>query len=96
MAKVTLDETKGPVLPRWSEVSLLHRDGRRWTRRVEVAHGDAADPLTDDELEAKARDCFQMARRGTRVDAVVASVLNAAIDDRTRIAVCLEPIPMDP
>ena len=83
------------MLPRWTEVTLVHRDGRRWTRRVQVAHGDAPDPLSDAELEAKARDCFEFSGRGSRVDALVASVLDASLDDQVRVAACLRPIPTD-
>jgi 2-methylcitrate dehydratase PrpD len=93
MRKVMLEEAKGAVLPRWTEVTLRHRDNRCWTRRVQVAHGDAADPLTEDELKAKARDCFEYSGRGSWVDAVVTPVLDATLGERARVAACLEPMP---
>ena len=90
MRKVTLTEAEGAVLPRWSEVSMITRDGARHSKRVEVAHGDAPDPMTDDELAAKARDCFAVA--GYRGEDVIARVLDATLTDEARVAACLAPL----
>ncbi|MES2563706.1 MAG: MmgE/PrpD family protein [Pseudomonadota bacterium] len=93
MNKVRLEEAGGTVLPRWSEVTLFHKDGRRWNRRVQVAHGDAPDPLTDRELKAKAHDCFEYSGRGSWADAIATTVLDANLDDEARVSACLEHLP---
>jgi 2-methylcitrate dehydratase PrpD len=95
MTKVKLEEAKGAPLPRWTEVTVLHKDGRHFTRRVEVAHGDAADPLTEDELKLKARDCFEYSGRGPWVDRVVNPLLDAGLSEGARVAACLQPMPLD-
>jgi len=59
--RIRVVEAPGPILPRWSEITLHGRDGQQHTRRVAVAHGDAGDPLTDAELIDKAVDCFALA-----------------------------------
>ena len=65
--KVKTVEAPGPKLPRWSHVTLNLKDGRKLDRRVQVARGDAGDPLTDDELIAKVEDCFRFG--GSNADA---------------------------
>jgi len=87
MRKVTLEESAGAVLPRWSEVTIVTRDGARRSKRVEVAHGDAPDPMTDVELAAKARDCFAAAGYGG--EGVIARVLDTGLTDEARVAACL-------
>jgi 2-methylcitrate dehydratase PrpD len=95
MCKVTLEEAGGAVLPRWSAVTLQCTDGRRLERRVRVAHGDAGDPLSDDELCAKAHDCFAHAGRSAWARRVSDAVLDARLDDRARVAVCLQAMPSE-
>lgn len=59
MTRVNVVEAAGPILPRWTEVVLVERDsGRTFTRRVDVARGDAGDPLNDEELTQKVGDCL--------------------------------------
>jgi len=59
MPKVSITEASGPILPRWSEITLSLRDGRKVQRRVTVARGDAGDPLSDRELVDKASGCYE-------------------------------------
>ena len=74
--RIHVVEAAGPVLPRWTEVKLTLRDGRELVRRVQVAHGDAPDPLTDDELTQKACDCFALAHLDMDAGAWSGRVLN--------------------
>ncbi len=78
MRIISLTEAEGPVLPRWSEVTVYLRDGRRLARRVQVAHGDAPDPLTDEELRRKAADCLAFAGAEHDGASVVERLLPAA------------------
>ena len=43
---------------------------------MQVAHGDAPDPLTDDELTQKAMDCFALAQLDIDAHAWSRRVLN--------------------
>ena len=74
--RIHVVEAAGPVLPRWTEIRLTLRDGRELALRVQVAHGDAPDPLTDDELTQKARDCFALAQLDMDAGAWSHRVLN--------------------
>jgi 2-methylcitrate dehydratase PrpD len=58
MSRIDLVESPGDILPRWSEITLMLKDGRSLTQRVLTARGDAGDPLSDEELIRKAEDCF--------------------------------------
>jgi len=58
MTRVQVIEAGGDILPRWSQVSMELNDGIVLERKVSIAHGDASDPLTDEELILKAEDCF--------------------------------------
>ncbi len=58
LPRVAKSESTGPMLPRWSEVVIHLKDGRTLSKRVTTSRGDAQDPLTDEELVAKAKDCF--------------------------------------
>jgi 2-methylcitrate dehydratase PrpD len=68
---VTTREAEGSLLPRWAEMSVTLKDGRQLRRRVDGLRGSAEDPLTDDELHAKVRDCFAWAGRGGHVQAFI-------------------------
>ncbi|VTU46313.1 MmgE/PrpD family protein (plasmid) [Variovorax sp. SRS16] len=59
---IEVDETNsGKLAP--AEVRLTLRDGRVLARRVEEVPGTRANPMTESDLRAKARDCLV---RGTR------------------------------
>lgn len=73
--KVKTVEAPGPKLPRWSHVTLNLKDGRKLDRRVQVARGDAGDPLTDEELMAKVEDCFRFGDAKADARAFAVSVL---------------------
>lgn len=45
----------------YAHVRVVLADGSEHARLVTTTHGDAADPLTDDELDAKARSCARAA-----------------------------------
>lgn len=59
MTRVHVVEAKGDILPRWSQVAVELDDGSVLERKVLTARGDAGDQLTDAELIAKVRDCFE-------------------------------------
>ena len=58
LAKVTLQEAPGAILPRWSQVRVELVNGQVLEQRVNTARGDAGDPLSDAELIEKVADCF--------------------------------------
>ncbi|MFA6615590.1 MAG: MmgE/PrpD family protein [Hydrogenophaga sp.] len=60
MARVNATECQGALFPRFSLVRLELVSGDVLERRVEVQHGAAADPLTDDELIEKVADCLSL------------------------------------
>jgi len=66
-----------------AEVSVLTRDGRRATRRVEQVSGSAALPLTRDELAQKFSSCMDAA--GPRARGIDAGAFFARIE---RVAEC--------
>lgn len=63
MRRVTVEESEAPpVGPEqyrsgFTVVEVAFADGSTTNARVEVTHGQSADPLTDDELRAKTVDC---------------------------------------
>ena len=57
--RVTWTDGAGPTTPRWAMVTLDLQDGRQVSRTVQVLHGSAQDPLSDDELAAKLQDCLR-------------------------------------
>ncbi|WP_020205204.1 MmgE/PrpD family protein [Cupriavidus sp. WS] len=61
--RVHLSQGEPPTFPRWAEVAVHLRDGRRLAIRVEALRGSAQLPLTDDELIEKATDCFVYGRK---------------------------------
>lgn len=77
MRAITLTEAQGPVLPRWSELKVHLTDGRSLVRRVQVAHGDAPDPLTDEELRRKAAECLAF----SGCDAASRSIIEQLLPD---------------
>jgi 2-methylcitrate dehydratase PrpD len=89
LARVALREAPGSVLPRWSEVSLHLKNGQRLARRVQVARGDAGDPLSDDELIAKVEDCFAYGRFGANAREIAFTVFGMA---KTRVSDVLRPV----
>jgi 2-methylcitrate dehydratase PrpD len=69
------DQTTRDCLPtRFSEVTITLRDGRRLQRRVHQAKGQPQNPLTDDELIAKFRDCAARALPADRGESILAAV----------------------
>ncbi len=75
-ARVAVTEASGPVLPRWSELTIRTRSGAVHQRCVKVAHGDAGDPLSDREVIEKAVDCFAWVGRTGDVSIFAERVLN--------------------
>jgi 2-methylcitrate dehydratase PrpD len=63
MARVTMREAAGAILPPWSEVRLLLKDGTPLNRRVDVLRGSPELPLSDDELTGKLADALQFSGR---------------------------------
>lgn len=54
----------GDVFPRWAEVTVQLRDGRKLTIRVDRLRGSAVLPLTMAELRVKVADCLAWGRSG--------------------------------
>ncbi len=76
MARVTVREASGAVLPRWSHVKLTLHDATTLEQRVSVARGDGGDPLSDAELVEKVADCFAYSRGAGNARAFAARVLD--------------------
>jgi 2-methylcitrate dehydratase len=55
--KVIADEEIDSLFPRVkrARITITLEDGRRYTHQTDVAKGDPADPMSDDEIEAKFR-----------------------------------------
>lgn len=72
-------------------------DGRQLERRVDVPHGFGADPLSDEELEAKFRGLAARRYDEAQVDRVVAAVwsLDASPDVRSLTSLIGGPIGFD-
>lgn len=69
------EQTGRESLPkRFSEVTVILRDGQRLVRRVDHARGQPRNPLGEDELEAKFRDCAARVLAPDRVEAVLAAI----------------------
>ncbi len=69
------EQTTRDCLPtRFSEVTITLRDGQRLARRVGLAKGQPRNPLTDDELAAKFRDCAARVLPAGQADQVIAAV----------------------
>jgi 2-methylcitrate dehydratase PrpD len=69
------EQTTRDCLPtRFSEVTIMLRDGRRLDRRVRLAKGQPRNPLTDAELTAKFRDCAARVLPAERAESVLAAV----------------------
>jgi 2-methylcitrate dehydratase PrpD len=60
----------GAVFPRWSEIEVVLRDGRRFQRRIALLRGSAQAPLTDAELRAKIDDCLAWGKVVADADAL--------------------------
>lgn len=71
----TDDSADGPAFPRWTEIDIALRGGRRLQRRVDLLRGSAQAPLSLDELHLKVRDCLAWGRVDADVDGLVAGAL---------------------
>jgi 2-methylcitrate dehydratase PrpD len=49
------------ILPRWALVRVFTKDGQCIERKIDALRGSATLPLTDEELMAKAKDCYAWA-----------------------------------
>ena len=58
LQRVHKSEATGAMLPRWANVKIQLKNGKTIEEHVTTSRGDAQDPLSDDELIAKAQDCF--------------------------------------
>ncbi|MBI2315760.1 MAG: MmgE/PrpD family protein, partial [Betaproteobacteria bacterium] len=67
LPRVSASEAEGPSTPRWTEVEVVLKDGRRLHRRVDRLRGSAKSPLSDAELLEKVGDC--LAFGGAKVSA---------------------------
>ncbi len=68
-ANVTTDDrTDGPTIPRWAEIDIALRNGRRLHKRVDLLRGSAQAPLTLAELRTKVQDCLDWGKSGADVD----------------------------
>lgn len=76
LPKVTKREGQGALNPRYADITVLTRDGRRLHRRVEALRGGPTMPLSDAELAAKLADC--LAHAGLTADAggIAAAILS--------------------
>lgn len=77
MPTVRVSEADGGVLPRWAEITLTLKDGRQFKRRADQLRGSADLPLRDDELIAKAQDCFGFGK-STRAEGFVQALFAPA------------------
>ena len=69
------EQTTRECLPtRFSEVTITLKDGRTLTRRVAQAKGQPRNPLTEDDLAAKFRDCAARVLPPERVASVLSAV----------------------
>ncbi len=76
LKQVHAHETADAGSGRWTEVTLALRDGRRVSRRVEILHGSASDPLSADELIDKLDDCLQWGKAGRNGRALLETCLS--------------------
>ena len=74
--RVSVDVAPGAILPRWSDVTVLLKNGRKLHQRVSVVRGDAGDPLSDAELTNKVIDCFAFGQFKGKAQAFAQRVLN--------------------
>lgn len=63
MAKVTMREAGGPILPPWSTVRVTKTDGQVLERRIAALRGSHERPLRQADLLAKLVDCLAYAGR---------------------------------
>lgn len=69
------DSTETPTFPRWTEIDIELRDGRRLQRRVDGLRGSAEAPLSLQDLRAKVQDCLAWGRAKADVDGLLAGAL---------------------
>jgi 2-methylcitrate dehydratase PrpD len=84
LPRITKHEEAGALMPRWMEGKLWLKNGKTLAKRVVIARGDAGDPLSDDELAAKADDCFSYAgvrKSGRELAARVYALDDLKFDD---------------
>jgi 2-methylcitrate dehydratase PrpD len=58
LAHVSKREADGPTLPRWATAVIRLKNDNTLEQRIEIGRGDSGDPLTDEDVTAKAEDCF--------------------------------------
>lgn len=58
LPRVSVREAEGPTMPRWTELEVVLKDGRRLHQRIDRLKGSAKFPLTDAELLDKVSDCL--------------------------------------
>ncbi len=63
LPKISKQEGTGPMLPRWATVRMRLKNGTTVEEHATCSRGDAQNPLSDDELLAKARDCYAYGQR---------------------------------
>jgi 2-methylcitrate dehydratase PrpD len=78
LPRVRAVEASGPDLPRWAHVVVRLTDGRVLEQRVDALRGGAELPLTDEQLRAKAADCFRSAGAASDPDAFATAVFSWA------------------
>jgi 2-methylcitrate dehydratase PrpD len=75
-------------------VTIRTTDGRSYSARVDIPHGDPALPLTDDELLTKYRDCGRSQLRAADIERSVGLVfgLESLLDIGTLMATLRSPL----
>ncbi len=58
LPRISKCEGPGEMLPRWADVTIKLKNGAVVTEHVTSSRGDAQNPLSDEELIAKAQDCI--------------------------------------
>jgi 2-methylcitrate dehydratase PrpD len=78
-SRVTVfEDEEGPEFPRFTAVRLNLKSGGVAERRVDVTHGTARSPLSENELGEKARECFGYAKSEVWAKDFMAAVFGMA------------------
>jgi len=77
---VRKQEAEGGLFPRWVELDIHLRDGRRLHRRIDDLRGSAKLPLSDMELLDKARDCLTFGGAPPGSEQRLCHILRASLD----------------